>query len=122
MDQQLERILNDLDQYFASGQTTEVEPFLIKNITLSLSDNQADIALALLNELIGYYRSVTRYEDAIVITKKANELVHHMGLQDTISHATTLLNGATAYRSAGEYDVALAMYHVVERIYHEQLD
>ena len=52
------------------------------------------------NEQIGYYRSISNYEEALKISKEMLELVKELGLQESEAHGTTLLNAATAYRAA----------------------
>lgn len=69
------------------------------------------------NEQIGYYRSISNYEEALKISKEMLELVKELGLQESEAHGTTLLNAATAYRAAGMCEKAIAMYRVAEQIF-----
>ena len=69
------------------------------------------------NEQIGYYRSISNYEEALKISKEMLELVKELGLQESEAHGTTLLNAATAYRSAGMCEKAIAMYRAAEQIF-----
>ena len=69
------------------------------------------------NEQIGYYRSISNYEEALKISKEMLELVKELGLQESEAHGTTLLNAATAYRAAGMCEKAIAMYRAAEQIY-----
>lgn len=68
------------------------------------------------NEQIGYYRSISNYEEALKISKEMLELVEELGLQGSEAHGTTLLNAATAYRAAGMCEKAIAMYRAAEQI------
>lgn len=69
------------------------------------------------NEQIGYYRSISNYEEALKISKEMLELVEELGLQGSEVHGTTLLNAATAYRAAGMCEKAIAMYRAAEQIF-----
>lgn len=69
------------------------------------------------NEQIGYYRSISNYEEALKISKEMLELVKEPGLQESEAHGTTLLNAATAYRAAGMCEKAIAMYRAAEQIF-----
>lgn len=69
------------------------------------------------NEQIGYYRSISNYEEALKISKEMLELVKELGLQESEAHGTTLLNAATAYRAAGMCEKAIAMYQAAEQIF-----
>lgn len=68
------------------------------------------------NEQIGYYRSISNYEEALKISKEMLELVKELGLQGSEAHGTTLLNAATAYRAAGMCEKAIVMYRAAEQI------
>ena len=69
------------------------------------------------NEQIGYYRSISNYEEALKISKEMLELVKELGLQESEAHGTTLLYAATAYRAAGMCEKAIAMYRAAEQIF-----
>ena len=69
------------------------------------------------NEQIGYYRSISNYEEALKISKEMLELVKELGLQESEAHGTTLLNAATAYQAAGMCEKAIAMYRAAEQIF-----
>lgn len=69
------------------------------------------------NKQIGYYRSISNYEEALKISKEMLELVKELGLQESEAHGTTLLNAATAYRAAGMCEKAIAMYRAAEQIF-----
>lgn len=117
----INQILQTLDHLFATKQLHKVENYLISELAKALSTENHSVAITLMNELIGYYRSVSRHQDAILITQKTMGILHHLGLEGTISYATTLLNGATAYRAANHLDEAQQMYEEVICIYNKLL-
>lgn len=117
----INQILQTLDHLFATGQTDKVEGFLIGELAKALSLDDHSTAITIMNELIGFYRSISRMEDSMMITEKALSIIHHVGLSHTIGYATTLLNGATAYRAAGNLQVAEQYYTEALALYTELL-
>nr|WP_276870851.1 DUF4125 family protein [Fournierella massiliensis] len=75
----------------------------------------------MLNELMGYYRSVSRHADCAEAAEKALALICSMGLEGTVNHGTTLLNAATGLRAAGENDRAEETYRKAQVILESQL-
>ena len=111
----------ELDQLFSANQIDKVEPFLLTQAAAAGEEGDASAALAVLNELIGFYRSQQRYDDAIRIAGQALALCGHAAIFGSPSHATTLLNSATAYRFAGQPQKALELFAQAETIYQGQL-
>ncbi|WP_296667702.1 DUF4037 domain-containing protein [Demequina sp.] len=83
-------------------------------ITAALADVRAaaDPAaeLTVLNEAMGFYRSVSRHERSVEAAEGALALIDPLGLTGSEAHVTTLINAATALRAAGRSDDALALY------------
>ena len=65
----------------------------------------------------GLLRTTGRAEDAVDVGEQALELISMMGLNETVHHATTLQNVATANRVAGNIDKAQDMYIRAAEIY-----
>ena len=62
------------------------------------------------NEQIGYYRSISNYEEALKISKEMLELVKELGLQESEAHGTTLFEcgdriSSSRYVRKGDCDV-----------------
>ena len=77
--------------------------------------------MQLLNELLGYYRETSRYEEAYLLGERAIAQAERMGLKGTIPYATTLLNVANVYRAGGRLEDSLKTYLQVQEIYRQQL-
>lgn len=110
-----------LDGLFKAGQIDQVEPYILGQLVTANQEKDRDASLAIINELIGFYRSQQRFDGAIRVTEQALELCRHEYIIGSLAHATTLLNGATAYRFAGQSEKALEMFHEAETIYKEKL-
>ncbi|WP_018608578.1 tetratricopeptide repeat protein [Uliginosibacterium gangwonense] len=116
----VQTILQQLDRYYQQDEHTRIEPFLLENIDKAQAANDKATALTLLNELMGYYRGMSRFQESITIANKAVALLEEMGYKGTIPYATTLLNVATAYRADGQIGKAIELYEEVIRIYNSQ--
>ncbi len=117
----IEEIIKHLDELFATGKGEEVAAYL-EDCLKEAEDKKDEAAKAFLyNELIGHMRSLGRHEESMAYSKKALELIDSLGVSGTMSHATTLLNVATAFRAAGKLSEALSYYQEMVPIYEANL-
>ena len=98
----------------------QAETYLLNGIEQAEKEDKS-AALVMLNELIGYYRTVSRHEDGARCAARALALIKELGLQETVNHGTTLLKIATAFRAAGKYEQAEVYYKKVQEIFEKQL-
>lgn len=113
----INKVITGLDKLFEQKKLKEVEPYLKESILAAKKEGDKGAVLILLNEQIGYYRSISRSSDSLRAYKEAKECIKEMNLTGTEHEATTLLNGATALRAAGEQKEAMKEYERVEEIY-----
>lgn len=107
----LDAVLRGLDAIFDSHEgATRAEPFLLAALSAAERLHDDGAQLSLLNELIGFYRSQSRHDDAVAAADRALAAADRMGITGTAAHASTLINAATAQRAAGHYDDALSLY------------
>ncbi len=118
----INEVYRELDGLFKDGRLDEVEDFLKQK--LALADNEGDVGarLGILNELIGFYREMTRKTEVEEAAKQIMEALELSGLSGTIEAGTSLMNIANAYRFLGDYDKAIETYKKVEDIYTGHLD
>ena len=114
-------VLEGLDKLFAEKKLDEVEAYLDENLNKAKEEADNGAVLTLLNEQIGYYRSISRKADSVKAFEEAKEYIQKMNLTGTEHEATTLLNGATALGAAESYKEAMEAYQRVEEIYKEIL-
>lgn len=110
-----------LDNLFKTNQISEVEPYILAQMVVANQEHDTNASLAIANELVGFYRSQERFDEAIRVAQQAIDLCAHEYILGSIAHATTLLNGATAYRFAGQTEKALEWFKQAEAIYREKL-
>lgn len=109
-------VLEQLDRLYAAGNPSAVEQFLEAHLEQAVRSDPGT-ALTLYNEISGFYRSTGRAMLAAEQIEEALELIGQMGISGTVFHGTTLLNGATAYRMAGDRKRALEMFRQAEHIF-----
>lgn len=71
----LNRFLQKLDRIYAQGGAEEAEAWLHSGIVQAQQEEEWESVLTILNELIGFYRTTTRFEEYRIAT-----LYHNMGL------------------------------------------
>lgn len=116
------QILQQVDAYFEENKSEEAEGLMCRSLEQAEAEGDEGAQLQLLNELVGYYREVSRREEVIRTADRAIALAKRMGLEDTIPYATTLLNAATGYRSCGKLQEAMEYYRQVQEIYDRLLE
>ncbi|MFR7843579.1 MAG: tetratricopeptide repeat protein [Gallintestinimicrobium sp.] len=84
-------------------------------------EQEYGIYISVGNELLGFYRSIGQFEAAFAVGEDVLLLMEELQLDHTVHFATTLFNVATAYRTAGKYEEALANYRRALEIYQKEL-
>lgn len=118
---QITEFMKKLDELYQKKQFSSIESYLNDGINDALGRHDEGTALILLNELMGYYRSVSRHADCAKTAEQALALIASMGLEGTVNHGTTLLNVATGLRAAGENGRAEKSYRQAQAILETQL-
>ena len=114
-------LYSHLDELFRTQQIDQVEPYLLEQLMVANQELNKDVSLAIVNELIGFYRSQNRFEEALRVANQALSLCASEYILGSISHATTLLNTATTYQLSGQPEKALELFKQAEKIYEEKL-
>lgn len=110
-------VQEQLDALFRCGDYARVEPFLLQHIAAAEAAGDKAAALGLLNELMGYYRSTSRFADSLTVADRALALTEALGLRNSLPYATTLLNVATAWRADGQTQRAIQSFEEVGRLF-----
>lgn len=113
----VDKFLETLDSYFANQEIEQVDPFLVSSLAQAKEEQDYGAYITICNEMIGFYRSVSAFEKAYVAAEDVLLLMEELQMEHTEHFATTLLNAATAYRAAGEYETALRYYRQALQIY-----
>lgn len=113
----IREMLSKLDYFYEQGRLKDAEKLLDSSLEEALETRNHSAVLTIYNEMEGLYRTTGRADKAADISDKALGLIVQMGLGNTTHHATTLQNGATANRVAGNFVKALDMYCQAAEIY-----
>ena len=65
-----------------------------------------------MSELVGLYRVTGKHDKSEMFADKAMVIAQGAGLSGTQDYATIVLNAATAYRAAGDYEKAGTLYGI----------
>lgn len=111
-----------LDEMFTKGKTPEeIETYLLGAIEQAKEEKDYGAYASIGNEMIGFYRSISRYEDCFRISEDVLMLMEELQLDGTEHFATTLLNVATGYRAAGRLNESLSYYARALQLYEQLL-
>ncbi|MBD5525096.1 MAG: tetratricopeptide repeat protein [Lachnospiraceae bacterium] len=113
----VDNFFKTLDSYFANQEIDKVDPFLVSSLAQAKEEEDYGAYISICNEMIGFYRSISAFEKAYVAAEDVLLLMEELQMENTEHFATTLLNAATAYRAAEDYEVALRYYRQALQIY-----
>jgi tetratricopeptide (TPR) repeat protein len=113
----IQSVLQALDGLFQRDEYDKVEAFMLVHIAQAEGEGDKGCVLSLLNELMGFYRSTSRFKDSLAAANKALGLLEELGLKDSVHYATTLLNIATAWRADGQTQKAIGLFQEVGRLF-----
>lgn len=117
-----QEVLKELDRLYEENRREELEMYMKENLEKAHAEDNLSVELALLNEIIGYYRNTSKIQESLDYCQKLIELMKEHNLGGTIHYATSMLNVATAYRNANKHEEALEIYVDVAGIYALSLD
>ncbi len=118
----VKRIIEKLDGLFNANNMTEAGRLLEywQNEAVALKDREGELEID--SELIGFYRKINDKEKGLKVSRRAMELLTELGLSDSVSGATVLLNAATTFKCFGLPEKALSLYGEVSAVYSKNLD
>lgn len=113
----IDMFFETLDSYFEKRQIDRIDSFLVASLEQAKEEEDYGAYISICNEMIGFYRSVSDFEKAYIAAEDVLLLMEELNMENTEHFATTLLNAATAYRAAGDYNTALRYYRQALQIY-----
>ncbi len=116
------RIIEKVDDCYERGNLNEALRMLNywRAEAIALRDYRGQISVN--NELVGVHRKLGDETEALEIVEETLMLVDKLGIAETVSGATILLNCATDLKAFGQSERALPMYKAVEEVYLANLD
>lgn len=100
-----------LDKLYLEGDQEKIEAFIIGKIADVVANGGDELVLCkFYNELGGYYRGVSRYNDSLDAFDKATGCLEARGLGQSVQAATVMINRAGTCHLMGDSDTALSLY------------
>lgn len=118
----LEDFFSGLDSLFAQKDIAAAEDYLVRHREAAKNCGNTGYQLAVLNEQVGLYRTLSRFSQAFIAGEKAMAIISAPDFTDSISAATTMLNVATALRAGGHIIEAMELYGKVDELYSAALE
>lgn len=109
-----------LDAFFAGRDMQAAEAYMRESLNTAEDSGDLRSATAICNELGGYFRKLSRYEEGAALYEKALAYIEQLGLSGSEHHATTLINYATTCTQAGEREKALSFFQKAAEIFAEK--
>lgn len=118
---EIDRVIRKLDEYLSKNDTASAKKHLeywLKEAEFSKDDRGK---LSVIGELIGLDRKLGNKDECLYYAGQSLELAKKLGLENSISYGTVLINAATAYKAFGKADDALPLYESAKLIYESNL-
>lgn len=106
----IEEFFQEYSSQFRQKSPKEVCAFLEERMAAAEAEGDNSALVTILNEAAGYYRNISLYQESVAAADRAVALLECMGCRDTVAYGTTLLNAATACRTAGDSMRALEYF------------
>ena len=94
----MEDFFKKLNSLLKDGKLDETKKFLEDSLETAINSKDSNMILAILNELVGFYRDITQYDEALKYAKAILPLIEKLGLKNTIYHVKSLINIANIKR------------------------
>lgn len=116
------RVIDKLDSYLNKNDFDAAERHL--RYWLSEADWGHDMRgkLTVLNEQIGLYRKIGKETECLASVSAALSLADSLGIKESVTYGTTLINAATSYKAFGKAEEALPLYRRAKTIYEALLN
>lgn len=116
------RVIEKLDYYLDQGNHPEAERHLRYWLSEAESCHDMRGKLTILNEQIGLYRKTGKEAECLRAITEALSLADSLGIEESATYGTTLINAATGYKAFGKAADALPLYRRSKTIYESVLD
>ena len=116
------RIISKIDECFEKNDMAGAGKVLEYWANEAVAFNDLDGELAVMSEMMGYYRKTGEKEKALKSVKRGFELINLTGREKDVSTATVMLNGATTLKAFGQAEKAEKIYGEVLEVYNKFLD
>ena len=113
----MQNFYTQIDSFFASKDFQGAEQFMKATLAQAEDEQDPGAMITVCNELGGFYRAFSRYQEGIPLYQKALHCLAQIKMEGSDAHATTLLNFATTLAIVGNDKEALEAYHRAAEIF-----
>lgn len=106
-----------MDDLFMNEEWDQIEPYLTASLEQAREEDDFKAYIAICNEMIGYYRSVARYEKGYQASEDVLLLMEELQMDGSEQFATVLLNSAATFCAGGRYRDAYEQYMRATNLY-----
>lgn len=118
----IDRIISKLDEHLGRNDYAAAERHLLYWIDEAEGGCDTRNELTLRNELMGLYRKLGRKDEAFLAAHSAISKIESLGIENSVSAATTYLNTATVYKAFSRADEGFHYFERAREIYERELD
>lgn len=111
------RFIRELDKLISKDRIEEARAYLEEGLAEAKAENDMGLELTVLNEMSGFYRINGVRDEGLKAAENALELMRKMGLSESVTAATTLINSATTMKAFGKGEESIKYYREAEAIY-----
>lgn len=116
------RVIEKLDSFLDKNDYHAAERHLHYWLSEAEACNDTHGRLTVLNEMIGLFRKTNKESECLEAIDAALYLASNMGIEQSVSFGTTLVNAATGYKAFGKAENALPLYRKARELYENNLD
>ncbi len=113
----IKKVLEKADSLYAANEPAQACAYMEACLEQARGERDWMAELTLLNELMGHYRRISKFDRAWQYAYPAIELAEKYGVGETTNGVTTYLNVANVYRGCKKYPEAMKLYMKVEAVY-----
>ena len=104
------KIVEELDEILSSNDTAKADEHLKFWLEKAKAGKDRSGELTVLNEQMGFYRSIGDMEQGMKAVRDGLALMEEMDLKDSVTAGTTWINAATTMKAFGEAAQAIPLY------------
>ena len=116
-----EAVVKELDRLLDMDRGDEADRWLSDCLETCRSSGDWQTELTVLNEMMGFYRNRGDQERGLAAVRDGIALLARQQIVESVTAATTYLNGATTLKAFGKTEESLPYYEEAERLYEKFL-
>ena len=116
-----ETVVKELDRLLDMDRGDEADRWLSDCLEICRSQGDWQTELTVLNEMMGFYRNRGDRDRGLAAVRDGIGLLSRQQIVESVTAATTYLNGATTLKAFGKTEESLPYYEEAERLYEKFL-